>query len=511
MAQELELKLALPARALSKVLAVPEVAAAVVKGLPAQRLYSVYFDTPEHALLEQGVAVRLRRQGRRWIQTVKTAGTAAGGLHNREEWESPGAENTLDFNSVADGALRKFLASENIAARLRPVYVTEISRARRVLRASDDSEIELAIDRGKIKAGAESLSIAEVELELKSGAPESLIALGRAIVGALPARLEHDSKAQRGVRLALRLPRTPRKAMAVDLSRHMAASEAFAAIVSACVQHMQGNETGLLQLDDPEYVHQARVALRRLRSAYSVFSGVPGHADDSALRAELRWLSKEFDGARNWDVFDEDILRLAARAFPNESGFGALQERVSAQRAQALARAREAVQSKRYQFLLLDLVSWIVARSAVREENSERRSADGTHLIELSSEILRRLHRRVKKRGANLESLSAEDRHGLRIAAKKLRYGVEFFSALFPANPVRKFQRAITGLQAVLGTLNDGVTAQGLLDTLALAELNERERATIVVLRGWLAGTEHAAAQALAEAWRRYTDAKKFW
>ena len=95
-----------------------------LKFLIAQQLVSVYYDTPAFDLRKNRTALRLRRMGDRWIQTVKTEGKVAGGLHERPEWECETAENTLDFDAIPNPTVREFFADEKIHWALRPVFVT---------------------------------------------------------------------------------------------------------------------------------------------------------------------------------------------------------------------------------------------------------------------------------------------------------------------------------------------------------------------------------------------------
>src|SRR5690348_5316049 len=87
LAEEIELKLSAPADAITAVSTHPAVAA-VARGRPrTRRLSTTYYDTPERDLAAAGVALRLRRVGRRWLQSVKGAGAVAAGLHRRAEFE----------------------------------------------------------------------------------------------------------------------------------------------------------------------------------------------------------------------------------------------------------------------------------------------------------------------------------------------------------------------------------------------------------------------------------------
>src|SRR5215510_2180457 len=114
MNNEIELKLLINPADVRRLQHHPLVKALTRQKFPVQKLFSVYYDTPDLALHGRRVAVRLRRVGRQWIQTVKAEGDVATGLHARPEWESERTENTLDLNSIGDPELCEFFADEKL-------------------------------------------------------------------------------------------------------------------------------------------------------------------------------------------------------------------------------------------------------------------------------------------------------------------------------------------------------------------------------------------------------------
>lgn len=227
MAQEIELKLAVPDAA---------AAAALVAWLDANaravgesHLLNVYFDTPAHELAQARAALRLRRDGTRWLQTLKTAGRSEAGLATRNEWESEVAGEALEPERLETEA-RTLL--EPLLGRLQPVFRTDFVRRtwrlRCPLTGADgtqagtgiEAEIEAALDAGEIAAVAQDgttpasasasasarETIHELELEWLSGDPSQAAATLRALgerLGAVAALTPSDrSKAARGYALA---------------------------------------------------------------------------------------------------------------------------------------------------------------------------------------------------------------------------------------------------------------------------------------------------------------------
>lgn len=192
---EIELKLALPTASLDRVERHPR----LTEGAEALTLANTYFDTPDGALSRAGIALRLRRQGDRTLQTVKTKGQGGGGLSARQEWEWP-VDGALDLDAMA--ALPPFEgALDETLGRLAPVLATDFVR-RRWLVEHQGSTIELVLDQGEIRAGEARATIQELELELKAGDAASLWALAMALAEAIPLRPSESSKAARGNQLS---------------------------------------------------------------------------------------------------------------------------------------------------------------------------------------------------------------------------------------------------------------------------------------------------------------------
>lgn len=171
MANEVELKLLIAQGDIERLLHHPVLETVARRELLPQQLLSVYYDTPDLDLKKHRTALRLRRTGTRWIQTVKTEGKITGGLHERPEWESETAEDTFDFAAIPDPAVREIFADEKIRETLRPVFVTEFTRTSSLLEFAGGDVVELSLDQGEICAEEKRLPISEVELELKAGNP----------------------------------------------------------------------------------------------------------------------------------------------------------------------------------------------------------------------------------------------------------------------------------------------------------------------------------------------------
>ncbi|SNY97100.1 CYTH domain-containing protein [Halomonas sp. hl-4] len=194
---EIELKLALAPDGPAALCQHP-----LLEGLTPQRqtLINTYFDTPQGALAQAHIAVRLRQVDDQVLQTVKTAGHGGGGFSQRQEWEWPVASLALDTQGLAELPPFQGEASQVISA-LAPRLNTDFVRQSWQV-VWQESHIELALDQGEIHSGGYQATICEAELELKKGEPEALWSLALALAEHVPLRPSDSSKAARGNALA---------------------------------------------------------------------------------------------------------------------------------------------------------------------------------------------------------------------------------------------------------------------------------------------------------------------
>ena len=416
---------------------------------------NVYFDTDERLLRGNRMALRVRRIGGRWVQTLKTE-TSTGALSARGEWEVPAPRGRLDLGRFPITPLVSLLQAHP-EARLLPAFRT---RFRRTIWHADDGAIELALDQGEILAGEQRAPILELELELKSGAIEALYRLALELAGkggeALALRPAVDSKAARGYRLAAAEPPVPRKAnapaVAGPLKRGTSLAAALRGVVERGTTLLLANVAGLGDTGDPEFVHQARVAVRRTRSAARLLGEAAGWP--AALSGELRWIARRLGAARDWDVLQAQTLAALAAASPAVGR--PLVASAAELRRRDDATLQSALASGRFARLALRLLRW--ANTAADE---------GPTLGSSARKPLARLHRRLFGSAAFFVALPVEEQHRVRIRAKRLRYALDLFAAALPAKPTARYVEQLAHLQDELGALNDAVVGAALAPRLA--------------------------------------------
>jgi inorganic triphosphatase YgiF len=487
---EIELKLRVRPEDLRRLSAAP----ALVRSRGTTRtLESVYFDTPDLQLRRSGTVLRIRRDGKRYLQTLKSDGTGAA-LQNREESETAIGGARPDLT----GLRRRFPGL--VAEELRPVFV---SRVRRTVRRVNG--IEVAFDTGEIRTPegvAEKVS--EVELELKSGTPREVFALALALAESVPVAIETRTKSERGYALAGNTPQGAVHAQPIQLKPGASTAEAIGTIFRKCLDHLTANQALALDTADVGSVHQMRVALRRMRSALGLLRELLPRDERKALAAEAKWLADVLGDARDQDVLLSETIGPVCAAFPDDAALAALASAVETARKEAQEALRRAVASPRYTRFVLRLGAFVESGAGESEESA---AALAARLLDKRSKQARRL-------GKGFEKLDVARRHELRIALKKLRYAAEFFRSLFSAPHARKYLKRLTALQTALGRINDLETARRVLDALVAAapegERLERAAAAGRVI-GWHAHALAGAEGALAKEWRAFAATRPFW
>ncbi len=477
------------------------VRAAALAGLRQRRtrLSNIYFDTPALELSAHAMALRLRRAGKRWFQTLKAGASGTGGLHARDEWEyeRPGA--CLDLALFAGTPLAQLEDAAHLHERLAPAFEVEFARTTWNVEPAPGSMLEVALDMGAVAGGGRREAICEVEIECIAGPLEAAFDLAERLLDTVVLRPSAVSKAERGYRLFRGERARPVKAAAVHLEAAMSPAQAARAIVAAALAQLQANEAGVLESSDPEFVHQARVALRRMRSALRMFRDVVGRERAGPWREALGRTAALLGGARDWDVFAGESLREVLAAYGDAALARRLAGRATRARRAARRAARAAVVSEEHARTLLALSRWIAIVEPAEAV------AEAPPLLLFAARILRKRHRRVREGADRLPGLSPEERHRVRIDAKRLRYGVDSLASLFPSKRAHRYAASLGRLQDALGRANDAATAARLLPELAPPE------PFAAFARGWFAARMQGDPMLLRALAERLARRKRFW
>ncbi|MEA3120358.1 MAG: hypothetical protein QOI13_3628 [Paraburkholderia sp.] len=483
----------------------PFLASLLTEAPHTEQVISTYFDTEDLAIHRCGASLRVRTAGDRHVQTLKTNGSVRAGLYEREEIETvldgvhpdPGA---LRAKIPKNSGIRKLMRDREMASRLEAVFVTRVDRQISLLRLPQGDEIEVAVDEGVVEAGSATARIYEVEMELKSGEPDHLYQFALDLLNALPMKIGYFSKGDRGYELVVQEHNEPVRAQPLTLKKHDALEQAFQRIVQNCLAQIHGNERGVVSGHDPSNVHQMRVGLRRLRSAFDLFADLI--MPPPFLQEELKWIANELGAARDWEVLASSTLPTAFDLAPEDTKADVVKQASRELASQNRTRAMAAVDSVRYTRLVIELTRWLDTAGWRAAMNEDQRAALDEPITDFARKTLFKRHRKLLRRGQNLPDLDARLRHRARIAAKKLRYATEFFASLYPEQAIRHYLVALGKLQDDLGWRNDVAVSDGLLKTLA-SEHPETTTGSGYV-RGYLASRVAADRDVLQKLWKRF-------
>ncbi|ATA57462.1 inorganic triphosphatase [Variovorax boronicumulans] len=518
---EIEFKFCIPAGRLKAV------EAALRRGTVVRtRLQARYFDTADQRLVADGMVLRLRKEGRRWVQTVKAAGDNA--LHRLEHNVDLGtgaATPAIDparhaGTPVGERLARLLQESDGGAVPLVERQSTDIVRLTRDLRVSGPggAVVEMALDVGKVVAHAgtpaqRASPVCELELELKSGDVQGLVALARRWSQQHGLWFSTVSKAERGMRLLAELETVPAvKAEAPRFPTHGLDGRAIQqAIVASCLAQMLPNASEIAAgSTDEEQIHQLRIGIRRLRTALRELAGLD--ADASRFDA-AGWEPPLVDAFRALgELRDREQVVKLAQPRLREAGAPEVEPLVGDASDAAAAPAPtpgDIVRAAAFQDVLVSLIGF----TAVAPESTGPAPLAAHAALQLLRERLQRLHKQAVRDGRRFESLATEHQHRARKRLKRLRYLAEFAAPLFAEaeggkkkkDAAERYLKALRPAQDALGAFNDEAVALALYREVASRD----PRAWFAV--GWFSARRAAGATACREALERIGEAPRFW
>ena len=431
-----------------------------------------YLDTDDWTLYRAGIALRLRAEGRRLRLEAKSVGAGAakslragaavttqghgaasagsGGL-TRLEWaqDAPPSDppwTALDSGPVA-GLLHPLLGMR-VLERLR--VRAQVRNDRECFRWLLGERLlgSLTVDRVTTPPAA---AFQEVEVELSNGADEALGQVRRAVEEHLGVEQSLETKLAAALAAAgERLPERRERAFHLTHGDRLldVAHKTFARHFGRLLWNEPGSRLGL----DPEYVHDMRVASRRLRTALLVLADGFPEGERESLAEDLQWMGRSLGRVRDLDVALQHLAKLEAEAPDVERpALHVFRQDLSIRRAERRLRLIERLDSPRY-------AEFVARAQAFCEKGPPAAGAVAngvTPAYVVGPGIVARwmdeARRAYEKAEATLET---EDLHALRIAAKRARYAIEYFADLEGLGAARRAKR-IAGLQDFLGDLRD--------------------------------------------------------
>ena len=482
------------------------------------RLQASYFDTVDDALARQGIVVRLRKEGRRWLQTAKgpTADLLARLEHNAAvPLPDINALPTLDLarhrGTPVGDAIDKALglqADDNYPS-LTLLYSTDIKRITTLINFNG-SVVEVALDQGRVftngfalrsdgTAQPESQAICELEFELIEGATRDAVALARQWCSQHGLWLSTIAKSMKGQRLRQGAPHgAATSAVGVTYSQDASINSMLTAVVATCLSQIlpnmsevaggsgDGDRSGSEQ---PDLIHQLRVGIRRLRTALRELGDLTDVIDpqwEAALVTAFRALGAHRDQSNLALILQPQLLAAGGPPMQLTSTDG---DQIASQ---------DVVRATDFQDALLGLVGFLY-----RELSPPQDDADSVK--KTMSQRLDKLYKRALRDGKKFLSLEEEQQHGVRKRLKRLRYLIEFAEPLYAARKVSRMTAALKPVQDALGLYNDELMALHAWQALAAND----PKAWFGI--GWLTARKQPHAKRCLKEIKALADVKPFW
>lgn len=505
-----------PTRVIALELAVaPEAAAALFRhpGLASRRLGQargaeatvVFHDTAEGALAGEGLALAVEPRGRGAVQRLERS------LPGKDARAEPGraasvlAETRLPRPGPDPGVLAGLIPA---AAGQAPLPAVAAASGRRLtLRLAGGMSATLF--SGQLRAVAAERGVARLTLAVPEEALAEALDLLRALAADRPVTVPATSLAEEARAVALGVPARPLWRGPPDLTGAETVEDGACRAIGQLALALLAAAPIAAEGSNPEGVHQARVAIRRLRTALTLFRPAIGCAAVTELKDRLGALARALGPARDWDVFIAGALGEIVAAFPGEAAIARLARAAEAARAAAYAEVRATLAAPSFRLLTLDLAATLASPPWRAGEDAEAALLRDTPLEDFAAAALGRRSKRLMRAGEGFAQLDIPALHALRIQAKRMRYAGELFGGLYGAKRQRRFQKAVGAVQDALGHLNDTAVAAGLMHMLAKREPGRAWAAGVV--QGWVAARAAHAREDAAEAWARLLDRPPFW
>jgi inorganic triphosphatase YgiF len=513
MPQEVELKLAVDPRDVPRLRKSSVLRESSVRYTGRRHLISTYYDTPSFSLARSGIMLRVRTIGRERTQCIKMNAAEGRSLNRRTELENSIRGNKPDLTQIADPGVRRLIQKRAADDDLAPIFATNVVRETWLLQLGR-SRIECAIDRGVIASNGKKAPICEVEFELKSGQTARLFQLAHRLNTVVPLRIETASTAARGYDLIGHAKHAAPMAAPININRAMGVRDCFAAIAQPSLAHVLASADFVYASDDPEGIHQLRVAIRRMRAAFSIFRNAMLGNHRLRLGEELRTLQQKLGAAREWDVLVEETIASMPRKLRKQRHTEHLVRIAQTKRAEGDKSAHAALRNPQYTDILLRLASWVDDQFGSDAPptlvGKWKPDVFADPASGFAAEVMRVCHDRVRKLGRKIRKLDAAELHRLRIRVKKLRYATEFFGNLWPDSRTKRYLSALKGMQQVLGELHDATVAEGLIARLSMDKGADAKFASEPVNR-WLIRNQRRGRKEVIQLWGNFAKQKLFW
>ena len=478
-------------------------AATRLKGLPlaasaggrAQKRRVIWHDSPDRTLAAAGLSLAEERGA--W----------------RLERLCPGMEDwppALPAPLIAEDGDPARLG-HHLPSTLAPAAACEALVSDHVLQ-TEQGLVELRRLRGVLRTVTAERPVARLVL---SGSEAAILCGAKLLGGTVAARVPRASLAAEAFAAARNALPDPRRLGAPTLPTHGSVPDAFAHVLGHLTDVILHHAVGAADpAGGPESIHQMRVAVRRLRSAMTVFRPVIASGALEATVANLRTLARGLGPAREWDVFVTETAPAVVATLPGDARLERLLAAAQRRRAEARASLSTYLVTDDFRRLGIEL-AWLAgtrgweARPEPGAPETAAPEALSDDLPHFARKALQRRFRRLRAAGKDIEALDIPSLHDLRLRAKRMRYAAEIMTPLFPAKPTRRFIQRLSQLQARLGVLNDGAVATSLMNE--LGGPSGRYGYAVGLVLGFSAGETSQSRSQIFQAWKKFLHQPSFW
>jgi CHAD domain-containing protein len=462
--------------------------------LPTVSIVDTYLDTTDWRLHRAGYSLRLREQGGSGEveATLKSLDAGRNGLRVRREITETLLKADPGLLERSRGPVAERIRSLAAQHLVQPLLEVRTARRRFAVIADDVRLGELTLDHTAIPVDGDDVPVVIQRVEIESAGEtndERLDAFAGALreaCGLVPAT---RSKFESGLLARGLTPPEPPDLGPTDVDPSMSSGDLAFASLRVQFAGMLAHEPGARLGEDPEEVHDMRVATRRMRAGIALFdTALPARA--RWLRKELKWLADSLGAVRDLDVQIEQLDEWTA-AFEGADR-GALEPLVrilDTRRRQARRKLIRDFDSRRFDRLVLR------STEMLRHGPLTRSTAARAPIVSVAQSLLSKPYKRVRKEGKRIASSSDPAAfHSLRIRCKRLRYALEFLGPLAPKE-TKAFVKRLVDVQDVLGEHQDAQVAMAHIRALVSDDGPSLKPRTVFTLGRVVERYEHRAAE----------------
>ncbi len=377
---------------------------------------------------------------------------------------------------------------------------------RRVIRLPGEPVGTLTVLEGTMRGMAQEAPCCRIVLD---GPAPLLAELSTQLADTVPLSVPRWSLATEATAFARGWEPPDRQSGAPEVRPGTSVADAFALVVGHLTDVILAGVPAAAAGETPEAVHAMRVAVRRLRSAFSVFRKVADGPALQALKPQLHALGAALGRARDWDVFLAGTGRDVMAALPEDRRIATMLALAEKKREAAYAGLRQTFTAPAFRQLTVGLVQFAALRPWQTGADADRSAALAADAGDYASALLAKRHEHMLEPGRDISTLPAPELHDLRKQGKRLRYTAEFFAPHYGRRVTKRFVRGVSRLQEALGQLNDGAAAAELMG--ALRGGGPDVQFADGAVQGFAAARSSDARQAIAKSWARFRRAEPFW